>query len=118
MERRNFIKLPALLPGLKLFKRTAPKSTTALPIAESDILIADTVPTGNILMQFFDVGMGTSTPAYPLHVYDSDEEVARLWIESGQLKFAGDTDTAAQRLFEVLRGVIDEYVAEKLAGVS
>ena len=94
MERRNFIKLPALLPGLKFFKPTVPKSTIVPPIVEGDILIADAVPAWDILTPDNSsvgfVGMGTSTPAYPLHVCEADKEVAK----------------------------IDKYIAEKLVGVS
>ena len=46
---------------------------------------------------------------------DTPPEVARFWVEGGQLKFEGNADVAAQAMFDMLRDKIDEYVAERLA---
>jgi len=77
-----------------------------------------------------NVGIGAMSPNDLLNICASSDseiefqtgatsgDVTRLWVENGELKFEGNVDAAAQALFDMLRGTVDKYVAEKLAEVK
>lgn len=47
------------------------------------------------------------------------EQVARLYVEHGVLKFSGDMDAAATKLFDsYLRPMCDHYIRERLKSIA
>ena len=55
-------------------------------------------------------------PINEIHIYgDSDELVARLWVEDDVLKFEGELCEGAKLFFEFfLKPIVDNYIREKL----